>query len=146
MAKIERGSEDVVNLFEEVRNKTSIPNWLIFDVLSNEKQKEVYKINKLNDVVEIITEGTNFAVVFNEEILEGLPRPMQEIVILECLAGVNVNDNDVVSLAKPDFSTHSGVLQKFGFDEMNKVRESIKSLYDKKKQREDEQKSTTSSN
>ena len=57
MAKIERASEDVVNLFEEVRGKTSIPHWIQFEVLSNEKQKELYKITKLNDVVEVLGKG-----------------------------------------------------------------------------------------
>lgn len=145
MAKIERASEDVVNLFEEVRETTTIPHWVNFEVLSDEKQKEVYKITKLNDVVQILTEGVNFAVIFNEEILEGLPQEMQEIVIIECLGGVVVSDNDVVSLEKPDFCTYSGVLQNYGFEEMIKLRESIKSLFDDKKQREDEQKAATKS-
>lgn len=143
MAKIEKASEDVVNLFEEVRNKTSIPHWVMFEVLSNDKQKELYKITKLNDVVEVLTEGVNFAVVFNEEILDGLPADMQEMAIQECLAGVSVSESDAVSLDKPDFNTFTGMLVRHGHDSMITLHESIKSLFDAKKQREDEERAMT---
>lgn len=143
MAKIEKASEDVVNLFEEVRGKTSIPHWIVFEVLGNEKQKELYKITKLNDVVEVLTEGINFSVVINEGILEGLPVNMQEMALEECLAGVCVSDSDAVSLDKPNFNTHTGILQKFGHEDIISLHESIKSLFDAKKQEEDEEKART---
>lgn len=143
MAKIEKASEDVVTLFEEVRNDTSIPHWVMFEVLCNNKQKELYKITKLNDVVEVLTEGVNFSVVLNEEIFDDLPPEMQEMAIEECLAGVSVSDSDAVSLDKPNFNTHTGVLQKFGHESVITLHESIKSLYDAKKQREDEEKAAT---
>jgi len=143
MAKIEKASEDVVQLFDEVREKTTIPQWIQFEVLNNNKQKEVYKITKSSDVVEVLTEGVNFAIVFNEEILDALPVDMQEMAIEECLAGVSVNDSDVVSLNKPNFNTYTGMLEKFGHESIITLHESIKSLYDDKKQREDEEKAAT---
>ena len=143
MAKIEKASEDVVNLFEEIRNKTSIPHWIQFEVLCNNSQKELYKITKANDVLEILADGVNFVVVFNEGILDELPADLQEMAIIECLAGVSVSDSDAVSLEKPDFNTHTGVLQKFGDQSVIQLHESIKSLFDAKKQREDEEKAAT---
>lgn len=140
MAKIEKASEDVVDLFGEVCEKTSIPHWVMFEILCNNQQKEIYKITKLSDVVEILTDGVNFSVVINEEIFDGLPHDMQEVLLEECLAGVSVNDSDVISLNKPNFNTHTGVLQKFGHQDIIALHESIKSLYDEKKQREDEEK------
>jgi len=143
MAKIEKASNDVVALFDSVRNKTSIPQWIIFEVLCNDKQKELYKIVKANDIIEVLTEGVNFVVVLNEEILEGLPLDMQETAIDECLAGVCVSDSDAVSLEKPNFNTHTGVLQKYGDNTIISLHESIKSLFDDKKQREDAEKART---
>jgi len=140
MAKIEKASEDVVNLFDGIRDKTSIPHWIQFEVLSNTKQKELYRIVKTNDIVEVLTEGVNFAVVFNEEILDELPTDMQEMAIMECLAGVSISESDTVSLEKPNFNTHTGVLQKYGHESIITLHESIKSLFDVKKQREDEEK------
>lgn len=143
MAKIEKASQDVSNLFDEIRNKTNIPQWLMFEVLCNNKQKELYKIVKTNDIVEILTDGVNFAVVVNEEILDGLPADMQEMAIVECLAGVSVSESDAVSLEKPNFNTHTGVLQKYGHESIITLHESIKSLFDQKKQKEDEAKAQT---
>lgn len=143
MAKIEKASEDVVTLFEGIRDKSTIPQWIQFEVLCNNKQKELYKIVKTNDIVEILTDGVNFAVVFNEEILDQLPADMQEMAISECLAGVAVSDSDAVSLVKPDFNTYTGVLKKYGDNSIIGLHESIKSLYDVKKQKEEEDKAAT---
>lgn len=143
MAKIEKASEDIVNLFEEVREKTTIPTWIQFEVLSNNKQKEIYKISKANDIVEILSGGVNFVVVVNEEILDELPFDMQEMVMNEALAGVGVSDNDAVSLDKPNFNTHRSMLEHYGHEPIIRLHESIKSLYDAKKEKEDEEKART---
>jgi len=142
MAKFEKGSEDLIELFDKVREKTTIPNWVTFEVLSSGKQKQLYKIVKMSDLVETITDGLNFAVVFNEEILDELPEDMKEIAINECLAGVTISESQLASLEKPNFSTHTGILQRYGHDPIITLHESIKSLYDAKKQKEDEAKAT----
>jgi TRAP-type mannitol/chloroaromatic compound transport system substrate-binding protein len=143
MAKIEKASEDIVKLFDGIRDKTAIPHWIQFELFSNKKQKELYKINKTNDVTEVLSDGINFTVVVNEEIFDGLPDDMQEIAFVECLAGVNVSESDAVSLEKPDFVTHSGVMNKYGDDSVIRFKESVKSLFHEKKQREDEEKAMT---
>ena len=143
MAKIEKASEDVVNRFEEIREKTSIPHWIQFEVFNNNKQKELYKINKTNDVTEVLTDGINFTVVFNEEILDGLPDDMKEMAVVECLTGVSISDSDAVSLEKPDFVTHTGVMKKYGDESVIRFKESVISLFDVKKQKEDEEKART---
>jgi len=143
MAKIQKASEDVINFFDEIRNKTTIPQWIQFEVLCNNKQKEIYKITKANDIVEILTDGVNFIVVINEEIFDGLPTDMQEMVVNEALAGVSVSDSDAVSLEKPNFNTHRSMLSHYGHEPIIRLHESIKSLYDAKKQKEDEEKART---
>ena len=140
MAKIEKASEEMIKQFNEVKGKSTIKDWLEFEVFCNNKQKELYKIVKTNDLVEILSNGINFAVIFNEEIFDQLPKDMQVIAINECLAGVMVDENDKISLEKPNFSTYRGILEKYGHDPIIVLHESIKSLYDKKKQDEDAQK------
>jgi len=142
MAKFEQASEDVEKLFDEVRNNTSIPHWVEFRVLCNNKQKgDPCKIFKTNDLIETLTEGVNFAVVFNEKIFTQLPEDMQIMAIDECLAGVGISDSDALSLEKPNFNTHTGVLQKYGHDPIIRLKESVKSLYDSEKQKEEQEKS-----
>jgi len=143
MAKFEVASEDVEKIFDEVRDNTTIPHWVEFKVLCNNKQKEVCKLVKSTDLVELLTEGLNFAVIINEEIFDELPTDMKIMVIDECLAGVAVSDTDALSVEKTNFNTHRGVLQKYGGDKIIVLHESIKSLYDAKKQKEDEAKAIT---
>ena len=141
MAKFENASDDVVELFDEVRKGTTIPQWVEFKVLANDKQKkELIKVVKSNELVQVLSEGVNFAVVINEEIFAQLPLEQQKLAIVDKLAGVVVSDADAVSLEPADFSAHSGVLQKHGYDALNVLRESVKSLFDAKKQKEDEAK------
>lgn len=140
MAKIEKASDEMIQLFDTVKEKTTIKDWLEFEVLCNNKQKELVKIVKTNDLVEVLSNGINFAVIFNEEIFDQLPDDMKEIAITECLAGVLVDENDKITLEKPNFSTYRGILEKFGHDPIIVLHESIKSLYDAKKQQEDEEK------
>jgi hypothetical protein len=116
MAKLEKASNDVINLFETIRDKTTIPQWVKFEILYNSKQKELYKIVKMNDLVEILTDGINFVVVFNKEIFEHLPKDHKEMAVNECLACVYVSETDSISLEKPNFDTYLGLLEKYGHD------------------------------
>ena len=140
MGKFEVVSDETKNLFIDVHSKTNIPHWVEFEMLCNSKQKQLYKIMKLNDMVETITDGINFVIVVNEEIFNQLTEEQQRIAFDECLAGVHVSENEAVSLEKPDFSSYTGVLQKYGHDEIIVLHETVKSLFDKKKQEEDEKK------
>jgi len=141
MAKIVSASDDVKLLFEEVREKTTIPQWVEIEVYCDDKQKKKpCKLFKSNDIVEAMTEGKNFAVIINESIFCELPKDMQRLAIDECLAGVGINENDILSKESEDFNTHTGVLQKYGQQPIIQLHESYKSLYDSKKQKEDEEK------
>jgi hypothetical protein len=143
MAKIEEASKEVINLFDEVRNNTTIPLWIEFGVLNCKKLKQLYKIVKISDVVEPLTDGIDFAIVFNEEILEQLTKEQQKMAIDECLAGISVSETDVVSFKKCDFNTYRGVLEKYNHTPIIVLHESIKSLFDVKKQKEIEAKNNS---
>ena len=143
MTNFEKANKDVIKLFYKVRDETSISNQITFEILCNTKQKQLYKIIKMNDLVEKITDGLNFAVIFNEEILEQLTDDQQKMAINECLAGVCLTESGTVSLEKPNFITYRGVLEKYGHDPIIVLHESIKSLYDQKKQKEDEERAMT---
>lgn len=140
MVKYDETSDYIVNLFNEVRDNTTIPHWVEFRVLTNNKLKKMCDIIKANDLVQLLTEGLNFVVVVNEKIMEQLPNEMQKIAFDELLAGVHISDSDAVSIEKPDFNTYTGVLSKYGDAEIIKLHESIISLYDVAKQKEAEEK------
>lgn len=141
MVKFIEVSEKIENLFFEVRDKTFIPSWVEFKIIGNNKQKIICKIVKANELVQLLTEGLNFVIIVNENALLELPDNMIKIVFDEILAGVFVSDSDVISIEKPDFNTYTGLLTKYGDSEIIKLHESIKSIYDMIKQKEDESKS-----
>jgi len=144
MAKLEKASDDVKLLFEEVREQTTIPQWVEIEVLCNNKQKnDPCKLFKANDLLEALTEGINFAIVINENIFNELPEDLKRMAIDECLAGVWVSETDVVSYEKPDYCTYTGVQKKYGDGPVLILHESVKTLFDKKKQEEDEAKAAT---
>lgn len=127
--------------FFQIRdNNTAIPVWVEMKVFCDNEQKNIYKIAKSNDIVEKLSEGIHVTIIFNENILLDLPEDMQEMVIMEALHGIVVDDNDKLKVEKPDFTTHTGILKAFGDESVIQMKESIKSLYDAKKQREDEEK------
>jgi hypothetical protein len=143
MKKLEVASEEVEKLFDSVRDKTTIPMWVEFKVLANNKQKELFKLVKASEILELLAEGVNFVLIVNEEIFFGLPGDMQTISIDEVLAGVKISETDALSIDKPNFNTYTGVLSKYGDAEIIKLHESIISLFDNKKQKEEELKANS---
>lgn len=139
---LEEASEHVEKLFDLVRDSTTIPQWVEFKVLCNNKLKEVCKIQKATDVIETLT-NFNFVVIINESIFDGLPEDLKKMTIENVLAGVCVSETDSLSIGKPDFVAHTGMLKKFGYDKITVMRESIESLFVAKKQKEDEEKALT---
>lgn len=138
MGKFSKVSEDLNEKFNKVLNQTTIPKWIEFELRSDDKQNKLIKVVKLNELMLVLTNGIQFAVIINETIFEQLDDENQEMVIHECLAGVSVSDTDAVSYTQPDFTTYKGVLQKYGSDSIIAMKEIVESLYDAKKQQEDE--------
>lgn len=140
MANLIELMDDTVNLFYEIVDDSTIPQWVEIKAFCDNNQKKIYKVSKSNDVTEKLSDGVNITIIFNEDILVALPMDMQIMCIKEAIHGISVDDNDRIKVEKPDVETYSGILNHFGKDEVIKMKESIKSLYDEKKQREDEEK------
>jgi len=137
--------EKIEKLFIEVKESKNIREWVDFQLLTNNKQKKAYDIIKLNDLVGALTQGINFAVIINESIFEQLPEELQYIAFDECLTGVCISDTDAVSLQKADFATFTGVLAKYGHENVIKLKESIISLYDTQREEALKEKEQTKS-
>jgi len=140
MAEFRHVTNETKELFYKVLENTGIPNWVEFALLANDDLKEIYQVKKLSDLFEFLSEGTNIAIVLNEEIFEQLPLDLQELVFIEALGGVVVDENDRLKIEAFDFTTYTGFLAKYGNEEVIRFKESIKSLYDAKAQKEEEEK------
>ena len=128
---------EIEKVFNDVLEKTTIPHWVEFKVLINDKSKELCDIKKLSDLTETLTDGLNFGVVINEKIYNELPEDIVKLAIEEALSGVSISETDTISYQKGDFVTHSGFLSKYGNESVQKMKGSIKSVKDKLKEEED---------
>lgn len=138
MSKFVEVSEETQGLFDSVLDSTSIPQWVDFKLLANNSQNELYIVKKLSELFEVLTDGLSIVVILNEEIFDSLEDGQKLLVFEEALTGVVVNpDNDKISIEKYDFSTYSGMLQKHGDGNMIRLKETIITLYNEKKERED---------
>lgn len=137
MSKFFEITEENVVLFNKVLDETSIPHWIEFKLLGNNNQKKLYEVRKLSELYEFISDGTQVVIIINEDIFDQLPDDMKELTYHELLAGIHLNDSDKILIDEYDFKTYSGVLTKYGSDEMIKYKESIISLFDKKREEEE---------
>ena len=144
MAKFEEPFEDTQDLFNEVIKTAGLDQYVNITILANNKAKEIFKINKANDLLKHRT-GDDIIIVLNEKIFEGLTDEQRRIVIEESLASIHYDmENDKLLISKPDVVTFSGVLSKHTFEKWDALRESIKTLYAAEKQAEDEAANATS--
>lgn len=144
MAKFEEPFEDTLDLYNEVIKSVGLDQYVNITILVNNKSKELFKVNKANELLKYRT-GDDIIIVLNEQIFEQLTDEQRRIVVEESLASIHYDmDNDKLVITKPDVVTFSGVLSKHSFDKWNTLRESIKSLYEAEKQAEDEAANATS--
>jgi hypothetical protein len=144
MAKFEEPFEDTQDLYSEIIKTAGLDQYVNITILVNNKAKEIFKINKANELLKYRT-GDDIIIVLNEKIFEGLTDDQRRIVVEESLASIHYDmENDKLIISKPDVVTFSGVLAKHTFDKWEALRESIKTLYAAEKQVEDEAANATS--
>ena len=145
MAKYEETFEETKTLFNQLILNSGLSNNVNTTILTNNKAKDIFKVNKANELLKYRT-GDDIIIVLNEKIFDQLTPTQRTIVAEESLASIGYDlENDKISISKPDVVTFSGLLNKHSFDVWNVLRESIKSLYAKEQQTDDELSSSSKS-
>lgn len=145
MAKYEEPFEDTQDLYNEVIKNTNLDQYINITILVNNKAKEIYKVNKANELLKYRT-GDDVIIVINEKIMEQLTLEQRRIVVEESLAAIHFDtEKDKLVINKADVVTFSGVLSKYSFDTWHVLQESIKTLYQAEKQAEEEAAAATTS-
>lgn len=143
MATYETPFEDVEQLFKTVIREAHLENDLVITVISNNAAKKIFEVQKASDLVKFRTEDDVF-IIINETIFEQLTEEQQRIIAEQAVTYISYDsDKGKVVITKPDFIEHTGILEKFGFEKINVLKESIKSLYDADKEKEAEDVQTT---
>jgi hypothetical protein len=138
MAKYTEVFEETQDLYNQLIESAGLSNYVNITLLANDKAKEIFKVNKANELLKYRT-GDDIIIVLNEKVFDQLTPEQRVIVAEESLASIHFNtEKDRIEISKPDVVTFSGILAKHGFDNWNVLRESIKTLYNVEKQNEDE--------
>lgn len=144
MAKFEEPYEDIDALFVDViTNHSTLPETVNIKLLADNKLKKIFKVMRANDLIKYRT-GDDVFIIINQAIFDRLEEPQKMIVAEEAVAYIGYDiDKDKVTITEPDFLAHSGILRKHSFEVIERVRETIKSLYEAENQSEDESLSLT---
>lgn len=143
MAKYEEVFEDTQTMFADAIDKSGLNRYANITVLANNKAKEITKISKANDLFKFKT-GDDICIIINEKIFEKLTPEQQLIVVEESIAGISFDsEKDKIDNKTEDFKAFSGILRKYGFETIDVIRESIKSLYQIEKDQDDQRKAET---
>jgi hypothetical protein len=114
MAKFETPFDDTKEIFQGVIESTQLDRVLDFDLVTNNKLTEVFKVAKTNDYEKHKT-GVDVKIFINEEVFEKLDEIQKVIVAEAAMAHVSFDfDKDRLSISKPDVMGHSGIISKFG--------------------------------
>jgi hypothetical protein len=132
MSKFYEVSEDTISIFNEVFNKKSFPVGINIQFIGNDKQKELIKITKINDVFSFILEK-DILVSINENLLDVFDDEMANILIEQEIDKVFVSiDSGKIKLIKPDLTTFASLINKYGVDKVARANQ-VEDLFHQQK-------------
>lgn len=141
MAKFEQPFDDHKALFDALIAEANLDRFATIKVLVNNKQKEIGKVVKANDLIKYET-GADVYIIINEKVLDKLSNEQKTIVAEELLAGIYFDsEKDKLIIKTADVKTFSGLLKKFGAEKYLELHELITLIYSQDKEAEAEMES-----
>jgi hypothetical protein len=136
MAKFEQPFEDTKAIFDGVIVNADLDRNVTIEVLVNNRQKEIYKPIKTNDLTKYKT-GIDIFLVINEKVFDQLTEVQKVIIADEALSGIHYdNEKEKLIVSKTDFTTYSGILRKYGAEQCIELKELVKLIYAQEKNSE----------
>lgn len=135
MIKYEEPFADILEMFEKVILGSGLDKYGVnVKLLVNNKQKELTKVIKLSELTTHLT-SEHIVITYNQSIFEQLTEGQQKMVIDEALAQIYYDaEKDKLIMVKPDLTTYSLLLQKYGYEQYVILKESVKTLIAKKEE------------
>jgi hypothetical protein len=132
MSKYYELSEDTVKTFHEVFNKKTFPLAIRFQFVGCESQKQLIKIAKMPEHFEFLMEK-ELLIMMNEDLFRVFDEESITILIEQELDKVSINiDNGKIKLIKPDLTTFSGIVSKYGIEKVARANQ-VEELYNQQK-------------
>ena len=131
--KFDELDEDIQKVFDLAISCTDLERCIKIEIVGNDKQKEVGKVVKTNDLTKYLSDDVDVVIIVNQLIFNQLPPDLQEMVAIELVTEIGYDsENDKLIIAKKDVNTFSSLLRKVGYEAYERKQLSVKSLYDKK--------------
>lgn len=128
MSKFYKLSDDTIQTFKKVFIKKSFPFNIGFEFVGSESQKNLIKITKLQDPIAFTLEK-EMLVSMNEDLINVFDEESIEILIEQEIDKISINmDSGKVKLIKPDLTTFSSLINKYGIEKIAKANK-VEELY-----------------
>lgn len=119
-------SEDTISDFYNIFNKKAFPVSPKFQFIGDCKQKSVISITKITDKYAFLLQK-ELLISINEDLMNAYDDESVDILFEQEIDKVSINiDSGKIKLVKPDLSTFSALVNKFGIEKVaraNKVEE-----------------------
>jgi hypothetical protein len=136
MAKFEQPFEDTKAIFDSLILNANLDRYVTIEVLVNNKQREIYKPIKTNDLTKYKT-GVDVFLVINEKVFDQLNDVQKVIIGDEAVSGIHYDsEKEKLVISKTDFTTYSGILKKYGAEQCIELKELINLIYAQEKNSE----------
>jgi hypothetical protein len=136
MAKFEQPFEDTKAIFDSLILNANLDRYVTIEVLVNNKQREIYKPIKTNDLTKYKT-GVDVFLIINEKVFDQLSEVQKVIIGDEAISGIHYDsEKDKLTISKTDFTTYSGILKKYGAEQCIELKELVNLIYAQEKNSE----------
>jgi hypothetical protein len=132
MSKFYNVSDDTEEIFNNIFKKKSFPVDVRFQFVGSESQKNLIKISKIPDQFAFLLDK-ELLVSINDDLVSVFDDESVQILMEQEIDKVSINiDNGKIKLIKPDLTTFSGIVSKYGIEKVTKAN-GIEALYDQQK-------------
>lgn len=132
MAKWANPSDETHDIIMEVLVGADLENYIDTKIIVNDDQSQLFQVKK-ETAANVYAYGYHLKIIVNESIFENLPKAFQVLAAQEALAGTWWDsENDKLYVNTPD-KVYKSFIEKHGWDVYERLTESVKSLYDEKK-------------
>ena len=143
MAKYEQVFEDTQAIFSQKILDAGLDRYMTVIILATNQSKKIYNIQKANEITSFRT-GDDVYIFVNDLIFEQLTPEQQNIIAEEAVGEISFDtEKDKILITKANFAANEKIIDKYTYDVLKVVRESVKSLYQKRKEEEDASKAQT---
>ena len=121
--------QDILDVFHGVISTTALERNVTIKILGDEKQKKLFIVKKASADTKHFND-IDVVIYINQLIFEKLETRQQILIVEEALAEIIYDSaKDSVTIKKPDYSTFSGIAEKYGHEFIELTRKLVKEIY-----------------